>query len=143
MTWWLWLLFGLLLVGAELVTPGGFYVIFFGVAALVLGGLVGLGAGGPVWFQWLLFSVLSVVSLVVFRNPLLRRLRVHGAGPAIDDLVGELATPTEDIEPGAVGRAELRGATWNARNAGQTGLSPGRRCRVERVEGLLLWIRPE
>jgi hypothetical protein len=36
MAWWLWALVGLVLVGVEVVTPGGFFVIFFGVAALVV-----------------------------------------------------------------------------------------------------------
>ena len=72
MYWWLWLVLGLLLLGLEALTPGGFYVLFFGVGALVVGTLVGLGASGPVWLQWLLFSAISVVSLLLFRPYLLR-----------------------------------------------------------------------
>jgi len=59
MYWWLWLVAGLVLLGLEVLTPGGFYVLFFGIGALVVGTLVGLGAAGPVWFQWLLFSAIS------------------------------------------------------------------------------------
>ncbi len=51
MIWWYWVVLGLLLTGLELATPGGFFVIFFGVGALLVGGLVvdrrwrsGLGA---------------------------------------------------------------------------------------------------
>ena len=32
MTWWLWAFLGLFLLGGELVTPGGFYMLFFGIA---------------------------------------------------------------------------------------------------------------
>jgi membrane protein implicated in regulation of membrane protease activity len=53
MAWWLWLLGGIALLGVEVLTPGGFYVMFFGVGALVVGLLVGLQAGGPPWVQWL------------------------------------------------------------------------------------------
>src|SRR4029078_2204269 len=35
--WWQWLLFGLVLMVAELATPGGFYLLFFGVAAVIVG----------------------------------------------------------------------------------------------------------
>ncbi len=44
MIWWYWMLLGLVLLGAEMVTPGGFYILFFGLAALVVGTLAGAGA---------------------------------------------------------------------------------------------------
>ena len=57
MAWWLWLLVGLALLGVEMLTPGGFFTIFFGVAAIVVGVLSRFGLAGPPWMQWLLFSV--------------------------------------------------------------------------------------
>ncbi len=74
MEWWIWALFGLLLVFIEAATPGGFYAAFFAVGAFIIAALVGLGVGGPLWWQWLLFSILSVVSLLVFHNRLLAAL---------------------------------------------------------------------
>ena len=59
-------------VGVEMLTPGGFYFLFFGVAALVVGILAGLGAGGPLWAQLVVFSVLSVACLFVLRPYLVR-----------------------------------------------------------------------
>ena len=47
--WWHWLVIGLLLVLVELATPGGFFVIFFGVSAIIVGALAGFGLAGPVW----------------------------------------------------------------------------------------------
>lgn len=35
--WWHWLVFGLVLVLAEVATAGGFYIIFFGIGAIVVG----------------------------------------------------------------------------------------------------------
>ena len=64
MMWWHWLLLGLILIGLEMAASGGFYIIFFGVAALLIAALVLAGFGGPVWLQLLLFSVLSVASLL-------------------------------------------------------------------------------
>lgn len=144
MQWWLWLVLGLLLAGLELLTPGGFFLMFFGAAALAVGVLAGLDLGGPIWLQWLLFSVLSIVSLLLFRNPLLARMRrATDGGSPIDTLVGEIATPLEDINPDAIGRAELRGTTWTARNGDRVPVARGQRCLVQRVDGLMIWIRAE
>ncbi len=144
MVWWLWLALGIVLLGVELLSPGGFYVLFFGLSALAVGTMAGLGIAGPTWVQWILFSLLAVVSLLLFRNPLLKKIGGRsGDGRVIDALVGEIATTLEPIAPGEVGRVELRGATWSARNADQVDLPAGRRCRVEKIDGLLLLIRPE
>ncbi|MFN8177633.1 MAG: NfeD family protein [bacterium] len=144
MTWWLWIVLGLVLVGVELVTPGGFFVIFFGAAAIVLGILDRLHLAGPPSFQWLLFSVLSILSLAVFRRPLMRRFHLSdGAMPPVDSLVGEACVVTEAPGVDGFGKVELRGTTWTARSASGAGLAKGQRCRVERVDGLTLWIRAE
>jgi membrane protein implicated in regulation of membrane protease activity len=141
MAWWLWLLVGLVLTGLELMAAGGFYLIFFGLSALLIGVLELAGFGGAVWLQWLLFAVLSIVALVLFRNPLLRTLNQHQL--PVDRIVGEIATPVADIPAGDVGRAELRGTSWTARNIYQAPLLKGQRCRVERVDGLMLFLLPE
>ncbi len=143
MPWWLWVLIGLGLLLLEMTTPGGFFAIFFGLGAVVVGALVGFGWGGPAWMQWLLFSVVSVVGLLLFRRPLMRMLKLGGAARPVDALVGETAVVLEDVPPGSVGKAEMRGSSWNARTSGDAALTKGQRCRVERVEGLTLWIRRE
>jgi membrane protein implicated in regulation of membrane protease activity len=139
--WWLWLLIGLGLLAVELFTPGGFYVVFFGVGALVVGALTGFGAGGPPWTQWLIFSAVSILSLLLFRRRLLARTGMAGPSVAMDTLEGEIAIPMEDIAPGAHGKAELRGTSWNAENIDTQPLAKGRRCRVTRVQGLTLLLR--
>ena len=49
MLWWYWIVLGLALVALELATPGGFFVIFFAIAALAVGALtlVGRHRGTP------------------------------------------------------------------------------------------------
>ena len=141
MIWWYWLLLGLALLGTEMVAPGGFYLMFFGLAALVVGTVVGLGFEAPGWLQWVLFSGLAIVSLLIFRGPLLAHMRASGPKTGeVDTLVGETATPLEDLAPGGMGKAELRGTTWTARNNGSVSLLKGQRTRVTRVEGLTIWI---
>lgn len=142
MPWWLWVLVGFGLLVVETLTPGGFFFVFFGIAALLVGVLATQGWAGPGWMEWLLFSVFSVAGILFFRRPLMRRFNLT-QGKAVDNLVGEMAVVLDEIAPGAVGKAEMRGSAWTARSTGTAALLRGQRCRVERVEGLTLWIRPE
>jgi membrane protein implicated in regulation of membrane protease activity len=141
MNWWLWVLLGLALLGGELLTPGGFFLIFFGIAAVFVGLLALAGLVTSPWVQWLLFSGLSVVALALFRRPLLEWLRPRLAGKDVDNLTEDVAVALEPIAPGEIGRAELRGSPWQARNDGPAPIAPGQRCRVERIEGLMLHLR--
>lgn len=142
MTWWLWVALGLVLSAIEMATPGGLFVIFFGVAGIIVGLAELAGLGLPAWGQWLAFLVLALVALRLFRKPLLAKLQPASAAP-VDSMISELALPVAAIEPGQHGRAELRGSLWAAHNVGSTVLAPGQRCRVVAVNGLQLDIRPE
>jgi membrane protein implicated in regulation of membrane protease activity len=142
--WWHWIVFGLILAVGEIVTPGGFFLLFFGSAAIVVGLLDAAGFAGPLWLQLALFSVLSIGSLVLFRGRLQQRLNVGPQlQPEVDQLVGEIGTASEDLGPGAIGKVEVRGAAWSARNTSDTALTRGTRCRVLAVSGLMLDVAPE
>ena len=143
LVWWHWLVVGLLLVLVELATPGGFFMIFFGIAALIVGLMAGAGFGGPVWMQLLMFSVISVASLMLFRTRLLKWMQVDPQAPEVDSLIGEIGQLEGAIGPGQMGRIEVRGAAWSARNATALELPRGMRCRVVRVKGLTLEVEPE
>jgi membrane protein implicated in regulation of membrane protease activity len=144
MIWWLWLFLGLILLGIEIMTPGGFYILFFGLAALVVGAAAGFHIVAAEWAQWLLFSVLSITSLLLFRNPLRRLTEVTPPKEDVaDGVIGEMALIQEDLAPGAYGKAELRGTVWNVKNTGTVPLTKGQRGRVIQVEGLTLRIERE
>jgi len=141
MAWWIWMLLGFVLLLTELMTPGGLYLLFFGAGAILVGLLGSLELSGPPWAQWLLFSIVSVATLVILRRPLLRKLRPRHPVQTVDSLVGEAALTLEDIAVGGIGKAELRGSSWSARNVGTTPLIRGQRCLVESIDELTLGIR--
>jgi membrane protein implicated in regulation of membrane protease activity len=141
MAWWMWLAGGLVLLVVELATPSGFFVMFFGLGALTVGVLTRFGLAGDPGTQWLIFTVLSIVYLLVARGRLQARFRQQRA--EVDSLVGEVAVPRERIPPGAIGRVDLRGTLWSARNEAPVALEPGQRSRVTRVDGLLVFVQPE
>jgi hypothetical protein len=143
MQWWLWLLLGLVLLMFEVAAPGGFFIMFFGAAAILVGALVALDLGGTASFQLLMFSVLAVVLLVLFRRRLLAMVGRGGAGGSVDSLIGEAATLLEDVAAGGLGKAELRGTAWTVRNEETRNLTRGARVRVRHVDGLTLRVGAE
>jgi membrane protein implicated in regulation of membrane protease activity len=142
MEWWLWLAVGLALVVAELATPSGFFIIFFGLGALTVGVLSALTVVNSLGFELLWFSALSVLYLLVFRGRLQARFQIPPA-PNVDSLVGDLAIVQAQMSPGVVGKVEVRGSTWSARNTSAVPLALGARARVAAVDGLTLAVIPE
>jgi inner membrane protein len=144
MAWWVWVLLGFGLLGCEVVTPGGFFFMFFGLGAVVVGFIAWLGVVESPAVQWLLFTLVSLAFLVPLRGRLVRWI---GSGDdlakSIDVLVGQVAVLLDDLPPGAVGKAELRGTAWNARNGDAQALRKGQRGKVTRVDGLTLWLQAE
>lgn len=141
--WWHWMAVGLVLVLLEMAAPGGFYVIFFGLAAIVVGLLALAGIGGPLWVQLLLFSVLSTIFLVAFRSPLMRQMKMDRGTGDLDNLTGEPGRALDDFAPGESGRVELRGTTWSARNGGTAPIVRGGRVRIIAVDRLTVVVIPE
>lgn len=139
LTWWWWLIVGSAFMALEILTPGGFYVLFFGIGAVVVGLLAAAGMAGPPWLQWLLFAVISVASLLLFRRPLLKKL--EKPDHVVDSIVGEVAVAMSEIQVAGIGKAELRGSVWTARNIGGALITAGQRCIVERIDGLMLHVR--
>jgi membrane protein implicated in regulation of membrane protease activity len=141
MEWWMWFVLGFALLMLEMATPSGFYFIFFGASAFVVALLDLLGVTESAWLEWMLFSIFAAGATALFRKKMLNRFGPRIPSGEVDTLIGEVATTLEGIRPGAVGKAELRGTSWNALNAGNKEIERGQRCRVERVDGLTIFIR--
>ena len=76
MPWWGWLLFGILLFATELmVVDLEFYLIFIGLAAIIVG-LLDLGdMPWQPWAEWLSFFGITLVSLYFFRRQVYQKSR--------------------------------------------------------------------
>ena len=142
MTPWMWIALGLLLAALELATPGGFFIIFFGVSAVLVGLGQVAGVLAPAWAQWSAFTVIALAALAVFRKRLLAWVQPT-ARPPVDSLVGDSALPLHFLAPGAHGKVEVRGTVWNAHNVADRAVGSRERCRVVAVNGLELDIQPE
>ncbi len=143
MPFWGWIVVGTILLAAETVVDAQFYLVFFGAAALVTGGLALAFGTLPVGVDWALFGVLSIAGTAAFRKRVYLSLRGGAVGEVSQGTVGELAIARESIPPGGRGRVELRGTTWDARNMGDGAIAAGERARVVAADGLVLELRRE
>ncbi len=145
MPWWIWVVVGFALLVAESIAPAEFYLAFIGLAALGTGLVVVAVGMVPLWVHLSLFSAIAVVSLVFMRKPMIRRLGTTGgsSGVGSERLIGDVAVLMAELPPGGIGKGELRGTVWTVRSESDRPLGRGERCRVQRVDGLTLWVVPE
>jgi membrane protein implicated in regulation of membrane protease activity len=138
---WIWCLAGLGLFAAELFTPGGFFLLFFGMGALVVGALRLIGLDVSLGAQSAIFATVSVALLLLFRRALIERFGTHGDKVPAPGLVGSRAEAEAEIGPGALGKVQLHGTQWSARNEGEAPIAAGAPCTVTALEGIALVVR--
>jgi membrane protein implicated in regulation of membrane protease activity len=144
MLWWLWVVGGVLLLGAELTLINAeFYLLFVGAAAVVTGLAIALCPDCPVWAAWALFILLSLVGVKLLRRSLAERFRVPGLSPPGLSPVGDLVVLPDGLAAGADGRAEFRGASWAVANRGAEPIAAGQKARITAVEGLTLLVESD
>lgn len=140
MAWWGWVTLGVLLLIGEVLTPTGFFLFFFGLAALLIAAVVALSPDLQVWAQVLLYAVASATLVVLFRSRAARLLGSSGEAEP-DTLVGTRAIASQEIAAGGTGRVELRGSVWSAHNVGTAAIQSGQQCEVVAVSGVTLQVK--
>jgi membrane protein implicated in regulation of membrane protease activity len=136
---WIWLTFGVLLAGLEMLVPG-VYLIWLAIAAIVTGVMTGLlHLSLPLQVINFVFLSLIVVfsarrwlhdSPIVSADPLMNR---RGAR-----MVGQTATVVQAIEHGE-GRVHIGDGEWLARGAD---VAAGERVRITGCDGAILLVEP-
>ena len=138
MPWWGWMIIGALLLGSELLgVEAAIYLVFIGIAAMITGLIELAGADLPLWVQWIVFSVIAIVLMVLFRKKLYAKLRGSGVGYETGP-AGEIVTVDEALAPGQTGRMSYRGTKWTVVNDSDDDFAAGQRVRISRVDGLKL-----
>jgi membrane protein implicated in regulation of membrane protease activity len=107
---WVWWIFGVVLIGAELVT-GTFYLFAAGIACLA-GGLIAW-AGAPIAMQLLVTAILAIVGTLVAHRVRLRRA-TPAPMPSLD--VGQ-PVQVQFWHPNGTARVTYRGTQWDAQLA--------------------------
>ena len=114
----IWIVLGFVLIGAELFV-NAFILVFFGIAALVVGVALWLGLPNANGLPFIVFSVVSVGMLLLLRNRFQDWFKGGStAAKPDDDFLGfdaqvesgfDAATPNR-------GKVSFRGASWSARS---------------------------
>lgn len=115
---WIWLYVGAFLMFAEILSPG-FVIFFFGLGAATVAGCKWLIPSLSLSAQVALFTVFSVVYLVVLRR-FMKKLFMGDTAEtqAIEsEYVGRLGKVVQPIRPGVPGRILLGDAEWSAEAA--------------------------
>ncbi len=140
MTHWSWLVLGLALLAMELLVTFTFF-LWLGVSALVTGVVLWIWPGIGWEAQFLLFSILSIVSIVLSRK-YFSRSQIESDLPNLNrrgqQYVGRVFTLTEAIDNG-YGRISVDDTRW--RVSGPP-LVEGSHVRVVAANGSVLAVEP-
>ena len=133
---WLALLVVFLIVEAGTVA---LVSIWFALGALAA--LVSCALGAEMWLQITVFLVVSLVLLAVLWK------KVRGKAPRtrtnVDSVIGAEGYVTEAIDNlSYTGRVKLGGITWAARSTSGAGIPVGTLVKVERIEGVKVFVSP-
>lgn len=136
--YWHWWVLGILLLTLEMFAPGAVF-IWFAAGAFIVGTLL-LIIPAMTWeIQFLLFAVLSIASVVVWRVYKTRNPEDTGY-PALnrrgEQLVGRIVTLEQPIQD-QVGKIRIDDTTWKVTGPD---LPIGSKVRVESAEGTVLIV---
>lgn len=141
MAWWGWCIVGMVLFGVELLAVDAqFYLVFAGLAAVIVGLLGLIGIDLPEWSQWLAFAVLSVAAMFTVRKQIYLKLMSKPLGKVSTD-VDQRIVLAQELAPGKSCRIEYRGSGWTAINVGENAIAAGGSARIDSVDGLTLHVR--
>ncbi|OBG25101.1 NfeD family protein [Mycobacterium sp. 852002-51057_SCH5723018] len=130
----IWLIFGLVLAGAEALT-GDMSLLMLAGGALATAGCSWL-LEWPVWAEASVFLVVSVLLLVLVRPALRRRLTpAKGLPTGIEALQGKSALVLDRVARDE-GQVKLDGQVWTARPFNDDDVyEPGERVTVMQISG--------
>lgn len=134
---WFWLIVGLIMLGAELVT-GAFVMVFFGLAGLATAALAAVGEDRA-WVLVSFYAFSSLTTMLIFRKHLLR----HRGGKVRQPDEGNSLILTARLPAKGEGVIQYQGSPWTAINLENEDLEVGSWVKIDRTEGIRLFVRKE
>lgn len=135
---WHWWVFAIILTTLEIILPS-FFALWLGIAAFFTGLLLLLFPDMSWQFQWLLFSLLAVMSIILWRK-YYKKYPIRTDEPLLnrrgEQHIGRLVTLSSPIINGE-GKVILDDSTWKVRGAD---CPAGTRVRIVGVENVILQV---
>jgi membrane protein implicated in regulation of membrane protease activity len=136
-THWFWLSLGLILGVAEMVAPG-FFLMWLGLAALIVG-ILDYFLPITLAYQVAMFAILSVLTVFAGKK-FLQKNPIESDDVNLNDrgarMTGEIVTVVEPIANGH-GRVKVGDSVWNARGLDA---AMGANVRVIGADGAVLLV---
>src|SRR5262245_62028860 len=143
--WIVWLIIAAVFIAIEVFTPG-FFLLWFGVGALIASVMALLGVGSFA-LQMIVFLIVSVglviASRTIFEKFFTRQLDHNRLRSGVEAMIGQVGTVVESSR-GALNEGAVRvyGSVWTAfPTEGERPLSEGESVAVERIEGNAIYVR--
>ncbi|MGV8853129.1 MAG: NfeD family protein [Devosia sp.] len=136
---WSWIVAGLILLGLELVVPGGF-LLWMGISGIVVG-LLTMAQPMPWPAQWLIFGVLSLLTIALWVQWNRRRPAASDRpylNRRADYFIGHETVLEQAIEQG-FGRVVLGDSVWRVSGPD---LPVGQAVRIVGSNGNVLLVEP-
>ena len=129
----LWLIIGIVLVLAE-VLSGAFVLVMLGGAALIASLVALLGVGGII--TGVVFAAVAAGGIVLARPALVRHMHAtEHIKTNVDALVGSKALVVTAVDA-HTGQVKINGELWSARSYDETEvLEPGRSVTIMNISG--------
>lgn len=136
---WVWLIVLILMVVVEALTPAALICIWFAVGALASGILALFGV--DFWIQLVVFGVVSVCVLLIFRPLASRYVKNNRVPTNYDQYIGKMGVVIKTIEPNEWGMVKIENATWSAKGWQCTRIEAGAKVEVMAIEGVKLIVK--
>lgn len=131
--WWIWIIIAAFFAISEIFTAG-FFILWFGIGALVAGVLALLGVG-IIW-QWVAFVVVSGILVAISRKFADRVTKQQPPGIGADRLIDKIGVVLEDIHNiENTGRVRIDKDEWRADSETGGTIPKGTEVIVTRLDG--------
>ena len=133
-----WLIAFIALVAGEAATVGLVCIWF---AAGAVGGFLVAVLGGQFWFQLVVFTAVSALTLALVRPAASRFVRPRRSPTNADRVVNQSALVTETVDNEAgTGQVNVLGQIWSARSQLGVVIPAGTQVKVQRIEGVRVFV---
>lgn len=136
--YWHWFIAAVILIALEMMLPAA-YMLWMGVAAIVVGALMFFMPNLPWLIQVIIFAMVSVVSVIIYKG-YMKKNKTESDKPNLnrrsEQYIGRVFTLSEPIVNG-VGKVTIGDTMWKVRGED---MKAGKNVKVVAADGVVLQV---